>query len=220
MNNRDVVQSYLGAYGIKQVKGPAMVEGEIAPLTPYLIADIAQSYYRHNIAPCKWTQDKARLKRKIVDGYKEFFDTLTKPLTLDQQIYIGDKNDEFIAYIDKDLFITEIAYQNCFIGCTDVDQQKILGGLLMCGNLAKLATGCYEELYAGHLIADMYTRGLKQMRFACKEIGKRLMKEWRVPDEVVPDKYAEQLDKAADVLMLKMCKWIDNERGGKMEKVA
>lgn len=220
MTNRDIVQSYLAAYGIKQVKGPAMVEGEIAPLTPYLIADIAQSYYRHNISPCKWKQEKARLKRKISEGYKEFFDTLTKPLTLDQQIYIGDKNDEFIAHIEKDLFVTEIAYQNCFIDCADIEQQKILGGLLMCGNLAKTAVEFYEEMYSGHLMSDMYTRGLMKMRFACKEIGRLLLKEWHVNDDYVPEKYAEQLDKAADVLMRKMAKWIVNERGANVESAA
>lgn len=158
---RELVEIFLKSKGMKKISGS---DNDASPLLPLIMMDSAFQLYCEYIKPVECKHEMKKWKNDWIKNYTAFNKEYFSCFNIEQTDYICDMMDEFEKFIEHDLFIAFIQFENLFIQ-EPLERQEVLAASMLANIHCQCAEIVWERLME-HCSTDKTNRHI----IACHKI--------------------------------------------------
>lgn len=146
MTTRQIVETFMAHYGYKVAKGEAEHLGSLEAVMPWLLLDIAQDLFQHQIAPLSEHRRLKHLATLWRTNYDKFNGRLFAAFDEDGQEAVVDWMDEFSSEMRNELVMLKIAAAEA-VPFDDTDKRMTIGSSWVILTLCYIARTIYKRFY-------------------------------------------------------------------------
>ncbi len=177
--------------------------GTVDMIMPFFMLDAQYMIYCSDVRDVKVSHKAREWKNRWQHNYGLLNRGFFRLYTIDQQIELTEKMDEFEKYIANDIMVAKVQVMNLL---TDLpmEQQAICASLIVCNLLAQSAMIVWNDVYKfkNKFIAAIEKCSSKFMNFYHESISKAYVN----PNESIA------ISNAVDALCKKMVRWMMNDK--------
>lgn len=168
MTNAEINIALLDKRGYKQYEGN---KDNLSPLMFFFLMDASYQVFAKSVKRQKCSGKQKSYINRMDEAFKLFYADFYSAFNEDQKDYILDKVDAFEELIEHDLFIAEIAIQECDNSRT-LAEQKEQSQTWLCNLLAADAQDFHGECWKTGQRQPLYNRYIDQVIKASKEYSR------------------------------------------------
>lgn len=177
----------------------------IAPLMPFLLMDIAYDLWKKKVTPLPLKFEAKQLANAFINDYTSFNKPFFAAFDDDQRDWVIDRMDELGAYLEHDIFITQISLMNLF-NDRPIEEQDVVASILLCGAITQMAQIIYGAVFRTRKGNDEPCPELANMRRYTRRLSALLYHS----NKVVKPNADEQATAAVTVIVNKTKMWFKN----------
>lgn len=195
---KNLVDAFLQSKGLKKISGS---DNDASPLLPLIMMDSAYQIFSKYIRKVDFKHELKRYRGEWIKNYnafnKEYFSCYNDELT-DAMV---DLMDDFEKYIEHDLFITFVQFENLFIS-EPLERQEMMAACLLANVMCQSAELVYERVYVGRKNKNL---------LACYSWMHKINEKYYGKDKpMVNPNESDMITKCVDILCRKEVEFLRN----------
>lgn len=161
MTPRQIIEKYMKANGMHLVGGNGTDCGAIMP---WLIMDVQYQLFWKEIHPLNCGHSLQQAKTRWEESYNRFNRSMFSFYNSEEKDYIVDLMAEMEDYLEHDVTIALIQFENKVMKMYEPEEQRIIASCMLCHVLATCAQIVYGEIFrtrSNHKRVDKNIEGVE-----------------------------------------------------------